>query len=123
MMPLLYRGTKDTPELQFDSQKNIYKISGNSFLDDPFIVYKYVHEWLDEFIQEPNPEMKIEFKLNYVNTASSKQIADILIRLEDLQDKCKVKVIWYYNSEDDDMLDEGETLSDMINLDFEFVDY
>lgn len=123
MMPLLYRGTKDTPELQFDSQKGIYKISGNSFLDDPFIIYKYVHEWLDEFINEPNPEMKIEFKMNYVNTASSKQIADILIRLEDLQDKCKVKVLWYFNSEDDDMLDEGETLSDMINLDFEFVDY
>ena len=35
--------------------------------------------------------MRIEFKLNYVNTASSKQIADILIRLEDFQDKCKVK--------------------------------
>lgn len=122
-MPLLYRGTKDTPELHFDSQKQIFKISGNSFLDDPFIVYKYVHEWLDEFVLEPIPEMKIEFKMNYVNTASSKQIADILIRLEEIQDKCKIKVIWYYNIDDDDMLDEGETLSDMINLDFEFIDY
>jgi len=122
-MPFIYNGSKDTPEIILDKEKNVYKITGNSFQDDPYIVYKFVHEWLDGFVKDPSSSMNFEIKLNYVNTASSKQIADILIRLEELSGICEVKVLWYYDDEDDGMLDEGETLSDMINVEFEFVEY
>jgi len=123
MIPLQVIPTEDTPEIILDKENQTFRISGDSYSDDPFPVYKKVFDWLEIYEKNPNRNTIFEFKLNYVNTASHKQIADILMRLEAFKNITKVKVKWHYRNEDEDMLDEGRALEALIRLDFDFVEY
>ncbi len=124
MRSLYVKQTNDSPLIHFDKSKQIFKIEGNSFSDDPVPHYAPVLEWLDEYISIPNEYTEFEFKLNYVNTASSKQIANVLLKLKELERKQKqIKIMWYYKYDDEDIYDEGKSLAKMIQLPFEFIEY
>lgn len=123
MEPLIIKSKDDSPEVILDAKNKTFKLSGNSFCEDPKKIYDKVLEWFDEYKREPLSETVLEFKMNYINTASSKQIAEILIKLKSFEGNSKIKVLWYYQNDDDEMLDEGRGLKVMLNLDFEFVEY
>jgi len=123
MVPLIISPTEDTPEIVLDKDSQIFKISGDSYSDDPFPIYRKVFDWLEIYEKNPNSATIFEFTLNYINTASHKQIADILMRLEAFKPYTKVIVKWNYRNEDEDMLDEGRALEALIRLNFEFVEY
>jgi hypothetical protein len=123
MEPLTIKPKEDAPEVHLDKETATFKISGNSFCEDPEFVYQKVLKWMDEYKKDPLPETIFEFRMNYINTASSKQIAEILIKLKSMEANSDIKVLWHYQNDDDEMLDEGRGLKMMINLDFEFLEY
>jgi len=56
----------------------------------------------------------------YFNTASSKLIMDILLKLEEMvEDGANIKVEWYYQEDDEDMMEAGEEFSDIVEVDFD----
>ena len=60
-------------------------------------------------------------KLEYFNTASSKQLIQILLLLGNLKGKTDIKVNWYYKEIDEDMQALGEEYSQIINLPFNLI--
>ena len=123
MEQLNFTPSQDSPEVMLNKDKGVFKISGNSFSEDPFTMYTRIFSWLNEYIHNPNEETEFEFQLNYINTASSKQIVEILKILEKLSQKSKVTVNWYYQDGDDDTYTEGNELSQMFELNFHFIEY
>jgi hypothetical protein len=119
---LFIKGTDDTPEFNFNSQEGKFLISGNSFSDDPFNTFKPVFDWIDLYAKSPNPETLVEFKINYMNTSSSKQINELLMRFKKISDKTKLKIHWYYDRMDEDMKYDGETLKSIVELDFDLIE-
>ena len=85
------------------------------------VISRYKYE-SDEYKKEPNDTTSFEFKLNYINTASSKQIANILSILQDVRDKTALKVRWHYHKDDEDMYDEGLALNNNLKIEFEFIE-
>ncbi len=122
MEPLFIEATKDTPRIHFDPQKNIFEISKLSLPEDAIEFYKPVFKWLREYMQNPNPMTVFDFNIEYFNTASSKQIIQLLLLLEELNKKSKVKVRWHYKDIDEDMKELGEEYANIINIDFELVE-
>jgi hypothetical protein len=122
MDPLFIKGTDDTPEVILDRDKGMFVISGKSFPDDPFSTYQPVFEWLEKYFESPNDETVFELKLVYVNTASSKQITDILLILKENMKKSNITIKWYYDRMDDDMLFEGETLQTTLKISMELIE-
>ncbi len=123
MKPLFIEETADTPRVHFDKDKNHFEISGLSLPEDAIEFYKPVIQWLEEYAEAPNPETVFDLKLEYFNTASSKQIIQLLLFLEKLNGKSKVKIRWHYKDIDEDMHDLGEEYADIIKVDFELVEY
>ena len=68
-------------------QSNVMEISGRSLPEDVSSFYGPILNWLAEYIKSPNPKTVFNFKLVYFNTASSKLILDILMKLEELHKK------------------------------------
>ena len=123
MKTLLIQATADTPKVHLDKDNNNFEISGLSLPEDAIEFYKPVMAWLEEYSAAPNSDTNFNLKLEYFNTASSKQIIQLLLFLEKLTNKSKVKIFWHYKDIDEDMHDLGEEYSEIIKVDFELVEY
>lgn len=122
MEPLIIKGTDDTPTVRLDPANDIFEIGGRSLPEDVVSFYKDIIDWLNFYVQKPNDETVFVFKLTYVNTATSKILLDVLRLLEDMHDRgAIVKVIWYYEVDDEEMLDTGEEYRDSFALPFEMI--
>ena len=124
MKVLDIKATNDTPKVLFDPQNEIFEISGRSLPEDVVLFYQPVLDWLEEYMEDPLEYTEFVFKYVYFNTATSKLIQDILFKLEQLHENGhKIKVIWYYEEDDEDMLDLGEEFEEIVDLDFDIVQF
>ena len=124
MEALDIRATNDTPKVLLDPENNIFEISGRSLPEDVVTFYQPVLDWLDEYKSVPLESTEFVFKYVYFNTATSKLIMDILIRLEEIKQSGKeIHVMWFYEQDDEDMLDLGEEFSENVDVPFEIIGY
>jgi hypothetical protein len=118
------KGTDDTPSVILDAASNFFEIAGRSLPEDVAAFYSPIIDWLDKYIQSPNPKTNFNFKLVYFNTASSKLLLDILMKLEELHKNGKeVLVKWHYSEDDEDMKEAGEEYADIVDVPFEQISY
>lgn len=120
MEPYKITGTEDTPEIILDKQNNIYSISGRSLPEDVVTFYRPTLEWLTAMGENPVSEMTLDIRLEYFNTASSKLLLDILMKLDDIagEKNIKVAVNWHYDKNDEDMEEAGEEYSELVSIPF-----
>ena len=117
-------GTDDTPNVILDASNNIFEISGRSLPEDVASFYEPILDWLDDYAEDANKKTVFDFKLVYFNTASSKLILDILLKLEEMYEAGKdVLVRWHFPDDDEDMEEAGEEYADIVEVPFEQVSY
>jgi hypothetical protein len=124
MEAIRIKGTEDTPNVILDASENVMEISGRSLPEDVSSFYGPILTWLGEYSKNPNPKTIFNFKLVYFNTASSKLILDILMKLEEMGKKGgDVLVKWYYPEDDEDMQEAGSEYADIVEVPFEQISY
>jgi hypothetical protein len=124
MEALDIKATNDTPRVIFDPGNDIFEISGRSLPEDVVSFYQPVLDWLDEYILHPLKKTEFIFKYIYFNTATSKLVQDILLRLERLKATgIEVNIMWYYEQDDEDMYEMGLEFKENIDLPFEIIAY
>jgi len=124
MEAIKIKGTEDTPTVIFDAAENYFEISGRSLPEDVTSFYSPLLSWLSEYAKQPNPKTVFNFKLEYFNTASSKLILDVLMKLEELtRAGHDVLVRWHYPEDDEDMQEAGNEYADIVEVPFELVSY
>ncbi len=126
MQVIRIEGTDDTPQVILDANPNnpIMEISGRSLPEDVVSFYEPILEWLEEYSESPLEKTILNIKLEYFNTASSKLLLDILLKLEDMADDGKdVLVRWHFPDDDEDMEEAGEEYEDIVEVPFEQVSY
>lgn len=113
---------RKTPEILFKANGEL-KISGNSRPEDGKSFYKGAFEWIEDF-KEFNPStIIITLDLDYINSVSVRIFLTMLQTLHGiLEDKKKFKVIWKYDQNDMDMLDQGKILEKSLAHPFVFVE-
>jgi len=118
------KGTDDSPEVILDKATNEFKFLGKSLPEDVKEFYNPIHDWIDEYVADPNEETVIEFNMEYFNSASSKQILDILERFSVIAENGKkICVKWHFMADDEDMEDAGESYADIVDMPFELISY
>ena len=124
MNPIIISATEDTPGIRLDAASDIFEISGRSLPEDVVKFYKPILDWLDEYAQSTNENTVFNFRLSYFNTASSKIIIDILMKLEGMHDNGKsISIKWHYPSDDEDMMEAGEEYADIVSVPIEMIEY
>ena len=113
-------GTDDTPTVTLDAGKNVFEISGRSLPEDVAAFYNPIIEWMEKYNQAPLAKTVFNFKLVYFNTASSKMLLDILMKLEELHNAGKEVVVkWHFAEDDEDMKEAGEEYADIVDVPFQ----
>ena len=120
MEDLNLEGTAKTPTIDFKSNGELL-IKGRSIPENSIEFYKPIIDWLSDYGNSPQSATAVNIQLEYFNTSSSKCILDVFKKLESLPDT-SVKVKWYYEEDDEDMLEAGEDYEAIIDLPFEMVE-
>lgn len=123
MEPLNIEGTAKTPNVKFDSVQGLIEIKGRSIPENSIEFYKPLVDWLEEYSKSPSSLTKVNIQLEYFNTSSSKCILDVFKKLETIY-KAKNEVIinWYYEEDDEDMLEAGEDYESIIRVPFKMIE-
>ena len=111
------QGEDDTPTVILDRENNVFEISGRSLPESSVLFFRPILDWLDEYKHNPLPRTEFVFNMTYYNSATAKQILEILLRLEDIY--CMgndVRVTWLYEGGDVDMEDAGVEYARIVNV-------
>ena len=116
-------GSPKTPEVNFDYEKGTLEIKGRSIPENSIEFYKPMIDWLEEYAKDPQSKTIVNIQLEYFNTSSSKCILDVFKKLEVLaKDGKDVEVNWYYEEDDEDMLEAGEDYQSIIRIPFKMIE-
>ncbi|MFO7869600.1 MAG: DUF1987 domain-containing protein [Bacteroidales bacterium] len=116
-------GSPKTPDVNFDYTNGLIEIKGRSIPENSIEFYKPMIDWLDKYVNDPQEKTTVKIQLEYFNTSSSKCILDVFKKLEGIakQDK-NIEINWYYEEDDEDMLEAGEDYQSIINIPFKMIE-
>ncbi|MDV7339619.1 DUF1987 domain-containing protein [Terasakiella sp. A23] len=117
--------TERSPEVDFDFEKNVFFLRGESYPEDVNEFYGPVMEKLEShFEAQSGQDITFTFELIYFNSSTAK----ILMALFELFDETceagnQVSIKWAYEEDDDNMLELGEEYGeDLEHASFELVE-
>ncbi|HNS29836.1 MAG TPA: DUF1987 domain-containing protein [Tenuifilaceae bacterium] len=132
MGPLNIEPTEFTPKINFDPESSTFEISGFSRPENVIGFYRPILKWLEEYNEKVLSQnitfekslLTINLKMTYFNSASSKFLLDILLEFMKFHSKGnKVEINWYYEDGDDEILESGEEMADMLGYAFNLIPY
>ena len=110
--PLKIHAKNFLPFIHFDKEKSIFLLEGKSIPEDSSEFYDKVVEWIKNYSKEPNEETIFVLKLDYYNSSSAREIANIIKCFDEIFKKgSDVKIKWLYNPDDEVMKENGEDFS------------
>ena len=113
--------TEFTPKIYFDTDNLPFLVAGVSRPENANEFYEPVIEWLKRYKENPLIATDIDFQFDYFNTSSLKYFLIILSQFKEIVDSGKkVRISWYYDEEDDSMLEAGRNLEELSELNFRF---
>ena len=122
MEPLLIPPTSKTPEVRFDPEQEIFLIAGMSYPEYGREFYAPVIAWIEAYAKNPNSKTEFHFQFKYFNTSSAKSILSLLQKINELRVAGKDVVInWHYEFSDEQMIQDGENYSTLLNFPFKMV--
>jgi SiaC family regulatory phosphoprotein len=112
----------DSPEIKFDNTTKIFKISGNSYPENCEPIYEPIKNFIDNYNIDENKMLNLHFHFNLINSTSIVYIAQIIMKVAELnKNGLSVLIKWFYDLNDEELLDLGEKLSSISRLPFEYV--
>jgi hypothetical protein len=123
MTDLNIEKTYSTPSVNFSCKTGIFKIEGRSIPENPAAFYDPVNQWLELYFQNPQSMTRLDIRLDYINSGSSKSIMYLLKVLKDYHDQGKsCQVNWYFEEDDESISDLGKHYKSLIRLPFNLVE-
>jgi hypothetical protein len=122
MEKLSIEGTPKTPTINFDFGSGVLEIKGRSIPENSIEFYKPLVETLEKYSSKPQANTDVNIQLEYFNTSSSKCILDVFKKLEAIhKNGNKITINWYYEQDDEDMLEAGEDYQAIISVPFKMI--
>jgi hypothetical protein len=120
MQPLMIEPSDETPKVILDKGGAKFEISGRSLPEDSAGFFEPILQWIKQYTKEPNLTTEFVFKLDYSNTASSKFVHEILVLLQSVPE---VKVVWWYQKDDEGMMETGAEFAEQVDIPFDVRPY
>lgn len=120
---LVIKAAEKTPLINFNSESGLMQIHGYSLPENSFEFYDPIIKWLEEYIQSPNEKTEFDIRLVVLNTSSSKMFIDIFRKINKLVElnTSEVKVVWYYEDDDEDIHEVALQYKDFCNAKFDII--
>ncbi len=116
MNAVLIESTKFSPEVLFDKDKGIINFIGKLYPANATEFFNPIHEMIIDYIKS-NPEITLNFMLTYINSSATKLVIRLFEELDlYYENGKKILVNWHHDELDDDMIEVGEDISELVNI-------
>lgn len=115
--------TKNTPEVIFDPKGN-FKLRGRLIPENAEDFFNHLEGLIDEYFINPAKITYVDICLEYMNSAGTKYLLDLIHKITHIHLKKDTKqfiIAWYFNDEDDYMLEKGMFFSSNLDIPFNFI--
>ena len=112
--------TDKTPEVKFIAEEGLMEIKGRSIPENSLKFYEELIAWVEQYAKNPKEVSTVNIQLEYFNTSSSKCLLDLFKRMENISGETTIN--WYYEEDDEDMLETGEDYEAIINIPFKMIE-
>ncbi len=115
--------TYNSPEVIIDP-KGIIKITGRLIPEDANDFFNPIKEWIDEYFCNPAELTCVEVRLEYINSSGTKYLYDIIHKITHVhleKNEKRFVINWYYEEDDEDMLERGTFFSSNLAVPFNFI--
>lgn len=120
MQKLEIAATDLTPTVLLDAATRTFKFEGRSLTDNSEEFFKPIQTWFKEYVKKPNAVTVLVTRFEYINTATQRELLDIIKTLEPV---AGTKVVWQFLEDDEDLEECGQELAQLTSLPFEFQPY
>ena len=127
MENLYIEKTNQSMEVDFNVNGKLM-LKGVSTPDHVNRFFGPLFEWVKALKEDSNNEVVFEMFIDYLNTSSTRVLIELISLVASLKEEGKkVEIIWTYDEEDEDMLELGEDLALVAEVEFVYkgveVDY
>jgi hypothetical protein len=113
--------TENTPEFLF-SPDGMIKIRGRGLFGNKTAATDQLGNWIDEYVTNPAEITYVILAFEYLNSFSTTLLVSILRKFSQVLLKSgKLVVQWYYEEDDEDILERGEYISSTFNIPILFI--
>jgi hypothetical protein len=116
---ILINPTKNTPYVSFNKSGELI-IEGRSYPNDSINFFQPLFDWAESY---RNGKITFFIRLEYFNTSTCKQMLSLIKLVADNNEGSNVKVKWFYEENDLDMLEIGQHMQGILNIPFIFNTY
>ena len=132
MEELKIEPTEKSPRVLFEPDKQRFELEGNSRPEDVrdfyYPIIEKLRKYFDNILEDGGLEyyqdnpIKLVFRLEYFNSSSAKFLSDLFVLIGNYSKKgINMKIYWYFDEGDEDMMEVGEDFSEMIGVPFQMV--
>lgn len=122
MQRLYLASTKSSPEVDFNPDTGILKISGQSYPENASSFYQELFAWLKEYLAAACGVIVVELRISYMNTSSTKCLMDMIYLLENAFNAgADICINWHYTAKNRSMRECGEELGEELGLKFNLI--
>ena len=123
MDTIVIEKTNNTPSVFIDEDNMLCRIEGSSYPEDAHEIYQHVLDRLEKVKDKSGAKLVFEFDYDFLNSISHKKVWQILQGLKQFHKNGNdVQVKWYYEENDEDIMEAGEDLSELMNIPFELIE-
>ncbi len=123
MNVLTINGTDKIPRINFNPESGKMEIQGRSIPENSILFYEPLKDWLNLYSENPKQLTEVHFKLEYFNTSSSKDILELMKIFNKIYKAgYNVAINWYYEKDDEEMLEAGSDYESILKLPFNMVE-
>jgi hypothetical protein len=113
--------THNTPEVIL-SPEGIIKIKGRALMVNNTEISEQMMNGFEAYLSNPPETTDVIIAIEYLNSFSTTILISILKKLSQaIQQPKKLAIRWFYEDDDEDMLEMGISISEVCNIPIEFV--
>jgi hypothetical protein len=113
--------THNTPEVIL-SPEGIIKIKGRALSANNAEFPEQIMNGFETYLSNPPDTTNVIIAFEYLNSFCAKIIVSFLRKLSQaIQQPKKLAIQWYYEEDDEDMLELGKSISEIHNMPIEFI--
>lgn len=110
------------PDFIGSMDQSFIQFKGECFQSNNIAFFLPIFSWLELFLATKPQSIRLEFWMSYFNTSASRKFLEFIKLLEKYyeESKANINIYWYY-SDDEYMLEEGEDFQADTSLNFEII--